>query len=291
MQSNGFAGYDPARTYAVQVSDVEYLQVDGESLLARIYRPQGAGPFPALIDVHGGAWCSGDRLNNAHMSQALAATGLVIVAVDFRLAPAYAYPASMADVNYGIRWLKAHAHEFGADPRHVGGFGGSSGGHMVMLAAMRPHDPRYAAHPLAEEQDVDASLAYVVVPWPIMDPYARSQYAKDVGRPELANRTEQYFGTEERMQEGNPQRILDRGERVPLPPALILQGTADTNLTMEMTERFVASYRAAGGTIELEKFPDQPHNFGNTPGPDADRALALIKAFVARQLGAPAAVR
>ena len=54
---------------------------------------------------------------------------------------------------------------------------------------------------------------------------------------------------------------------------------------MEMTERFVASYRAAGGTIELEKFADQPHNFGNTPGPDADRALALIKAFVARQLG------
>jgi acetyl esterase len=291
MQANGSAGYDPARTYAVQVSDVEYLQVDGEPLLARIYQPQGAGPFPALIDVHGGAWGAGDRLNNAHMSQALAATGLVIVAVDFRLAPAHPYPASMADLNYGIRWLKAHAQEFNADPRHVGGLGGSSGGHMVMLAAMRPHDPRYTAHPLAEAPDVDATLDYLIVPWPIMDPYARAQYARDAGRPELVKRTEQYFLTEDSMQEGNPQRILDRGEQVPLPPALILQGTADTNLTMEMSERFVASYRAAGGTIELEKFPDQPHNFGNTPGPDADRALALIKAFVARQLGAPAAVR
>ena len=166
---------------------------------------------------------------------------------------------------------------------------------MVMLSAMRPRDPRYAALPApppppslggqgGAAPDADATLAYILALWPILDPYARYFFAQETSRAELVSRTEGYFLTEEAMQEGNPQLILDRGEAVELPPTLIIQGTADTNLTMAMTERFVAAYRAAGGAIELEKFPDMPHGFGNTPGPDADRALALMKAFVARQL-------
>ncbi len=287
--SQAFPQYDPAAQYEVSTEDVEYRREGGEAWLARVYRPRGAGPFPALLDVHGGAWSMGDRLNDAPMDAALAASGMVVVAVDFRLAPQHPYPASLADVNYATRWLKAHAADFGADPRHLGGLGSSSGGHQIMLSAMRPRDPRYAAIPLSEAPDADASLAYVLACWPILDPYARYLFAQETGRKELVTRTEGYFLTVDAMQEGNPQRILDRHEAATLPPVVLFQGTADTNLTVEMSKRFVASYRAAGGQAELELFPDMPHGFGNQPGPEAERALALMKAFVARQLATAAA--
>jgi acetyl esterase len=93
------------------------------------------------------------------------------------------------------------------------------------------------------------------------------------------------------MREGNPQMLLDRGETVALPPALLIQGTADNNLTMAMSLRFVASYRLAGGEAELEQFADMPHGFGNQPGPEAERAHETMKAFVARQLGRRAAAQ
>ena len=282
--SGQFPRYDPNQRYEVDVIDVEYRRDGDQAWLARVYRPRATGPFPALVDVHGGAWTMGDRTNNALMDEGLAATGLVVVALDFRQAPQHAYPAMVADVNYGTRWLKAHAQEFDADPRHLGGIGTSSGGHIAMLSAIRPNDPRYGALPLPEAPDADSTLAYLFALWPILDPYARMHFAKESGRAELVTRTEGFFLTEEAMQEGNPQLILDRGERVQLPPTFIAQGTADTNLTMAMTERLVAAYRKAGGSIELEQFPDAPHGFGNQPGPDAERLLGLMKAFVARQL-------
>jgi acetyl esterase/lipase len=287
--SQGFPHYDPAAQFEVSSEDVEYRR-DGDAVwLARVYRPRGSGPFPTLLDIHGGAWSMGDRLNDAPMDEALAASGMVVVAVDFRLAPQHAYPASLTDVNYATRWLKMHAADFGGDPRGLGGLGSSSGGHQIMLSAMRPRDPRYAALPLAEGPDLDASLAYVLACWPILDPFARYQYARETGRKELVTRHEWFFLTEDSMQEGNPQRILDRGEAAEKPPVVLFQGTADTNLTVPMSERFVASYRAAGGHAELEIFPDMPHGFGNQPGPESDRAIGLMKAFVARQLAAASA--
>ena len=289
-ESRGFPRYDPAARYDVVTEDVEYRRDGDDYLLARVYRPLGTGPFPSLLDVHGGAWSMGDRLNDAPMDAQLASSGMVVVAVDFRLAPQHPYPASLVDVNYATRWLKAHAEEFGGDARLLGGLGSSSGGHQIMLSAMRPRDPRYAALPLAELPDADASLGYVLACWPILDPYARYVFAQETGRQELVTRTEGFFLTEEAMQEGNPQRILDRGEAANLPPVVLFQGTADTNLTVQMSERFTASYRNAGGQAELELFPGMPHGFGNQASPESERAIALMKAFVARQLaaGAPA---
>ena len=72
--------------------------VMSEPLLARLYQPIGAGPFPALVEVHGGAWASGDRLNNAPLDEALAKSGIVVLAIDFRMPPQFRYPASTADV-------------------------------------------------------------------------------------------------------------------------------------------------------------------------------------------------
>lgn len=275
--------YDMAGEYEVRASDVEYQTGEAGRWEARIYEPIGAGPFPVLLDVHGGAWSAGSRLGGELINEGLAASGLVIVAVDFRLAPDHPYPSQIEDVNYATRWLKAHAGDFNADTRTVGGIGSSSGGHTVLLSAMRPLDPRYAVLPMADET-VDASLDYIVAAWPVLDPYARYQYAKESGRDRLVTATEGYFLNEDAMKEGNPQGILERGERAEMPPLLIIQGTADENIPMSIPERFVEAYRGAGGSVELEIFPGLPHAFGRTPSPGTDRAIDLIKAFVARQL-------
>src|SRR5262245_51369754 len=137
----------PARpaTFDITTEDVEYLRVDGEPLLARLYRPKGTGPFPAAVGGPGGAGTSGDRLNNEAIDKALAAAGAVVLALDFRLAPQAPYPQSVADVNFGTRWLKAHAKDFGSRPDWVGAVASSSGGQQMLLNALRPRDPRYTA--------------------------------------------------------------------------------------------------------------------------------------------------
>ncbi len=289
--SEKIAEYDPKASYGVRAHDVTYRRDQDGSWPARIYQPEGAGPFPAVLDVHGGAWTRGCYTDNERMDRALAASGVVVAAIACRQAPKYPYPAQVADVNYATRWLKAQAREFNADPHSIGGLGTSSGGQTLLLSAMRPRDPRYKAFPLAEAGDVKATFAYVVAAWPVLDPYARYLYAKESGRAPLVEATEGYFLTQEAMREGNPQLALERGEAVELPPTLIVQGTADDNVPLSIPQRFVEAYRAAGGAVELELFPEMPHGFARNPGAESDRALAIMKAFVARQLaGARATV-
>ena len=276
--------YDPSARFDVETSDVVYRQDGNTSWQASIYQPKGEGPFPGLLDVHGGAWNRGDRAADRVMNQALAASGIVVAAIDFRLAPDHTYPAQVVDTNYAIRWFKAHAQDFNVDSQSIGAMGCSSGGHTVMLSAMRPNDSRYAALPLPEHGQVDASLQYLLCCWPVLDPYARYVYAKGAGEARLQASSEAYFLNDETMHEGNCQEILERGEEVKLPPTILIQGTNDSNVPLSIPQRFDEAYRKAGGHLELEMFRDMVHGFGNTPGPESDRAIELMKGFIARQL-------
>lgn len=284
VAATGALAYDPTQRYDLWVYDLEYLRVEGESLQVRIYEPQGTGPFPLLVDVHAGVWGLLDRTHSASLDKVIAAGGAVVAAVDYRLAPRHPYPASVADVNYATRWLRVHARDFHADPGSLGAIGASAGGHLLMLSAMQPHDPRYAAIPLAASAQVDATVDYAILLSPILDPYARYLFAQQTGRTDLVKLTDAYFLTVQAMQEGNPQNLLAKGLRLSLPPTLLLQGTVDTNVTPEMQERFATAYRASGGTIDLEIFANAPHIFALSPGPATDRANQLATAFVAAQV-------
>ena len=81
-------------------------------------------------------------------------------------------------------------------------------------------------------------------------------------------------------------RSTERGESVTLPPMFVLQGELDDNVLPAVQERFVATYRAAGGEIDYEVFPGAEHRWIIQPGPQTERAIAMIKAFIARQLHA-----
>jgi acetyl esterase/lipase len=282
--------YNPAQQYEIKVWDVEYRRDPVRTLMARVYQPQGEGPFPVLLDVHGGAWNDQDRTANAPVDERLAASGILVVAIDVRLAQEAPYPASVADANYGIRWLKAKAHAWNGDPETTGALGSSSGGHVIQLCAMRPHDPRYTTHPLPEAPHLDATLTYVIARSPISDPAARYEQAQKMQRETLINNSKLYFDPWDTIFEANPQRLLERGEPVTLLPMFILQGELDDNVLPAVQERFAATYRAAGGEIDLEVYPGADHRWIIHPGPQTDRAIEMIKAFIARQLHARQAV-
>ena len=198
----------------------------------RLFFPDGDGPFPAVIDLHGGAWNRGDLTTCRDRDEALAEAGLVAAAIDFRHA-GDGYPTSLVDINYAVRWLKAHAGEYRVDADRVGLSGQSSGGHLAMLAAMRPDDPRYAAIPLdGVSGEFDARVRCVGMSWPVINPLSRYRHAKRVqarAEPpgwvaEIPECHDRYWVTEEAMAEGNPTLALERGEAVETPPALWVQG-------------------------------------------------------------------
>jgi acetyl esterase/lipase len=277
--------YDPAARFEITVSEVAVRRTPaGRTLMARIYQPTGAGPFPTILDLHGGAWNAKDRHAEEPMDRALAASGLLVVAIDMTLAPEAPYPACVQDANYGVRWLKWNAASWNGDPSKIGIYGSSSGGHVAELLSMRPRDARYNAIPLPEAPTVDATVAYVAMRSPISDPYARFQNAERLKRESMVRNHTIFFTPWETIHEGNPQEILERRERVALGPLLIMQGALDDNVLPAVQEKFAATYKAAGGDCQLHVFEGSEHEWVATPGPQTDKARAMVKAFIARQL-------
>jgi len=277
--------YDPSASYTVREYDVEYLRVGGLTRQVRIYQPEGPGPFPILLSVHGGAWSAGDHTNNPYTSKPLAESGLVVACIAQRVGPEFPYPMQVQDIHYGVRWLKAHAGDFNGDPDTVGGIGYSSGGHTLPLAAMRLDDPRYSALPLEGSSPADANVAWMISCWPVIEPWLRYQIAKEKGKTELLEKHHSFFQGDEAMHESTPVNIIESGEKLTLPPALVIHGTTDDVIPIEAAKRFVATYNAAGGRAHLEPFEGMGHGWGREPGPEVDRLVQVIKNYIAEQLG------
>lgn len=250
--------------YAFTTETVEYIRHGDTPIMAKLYKPSGDGPFPMIIDLHGGAWSNGDLADCDARDQVLAVSGLVVAAINFRHA-GDGYPTSLQDINYAVRWMKANAAKFNGKANAIGLSGTSSGGHLAMLAAMRPADPRYAALP--GPAGVDATVQAIVMQWPVINPISRYLHARrlrDSANPpawigNIPERHELYWKTEAAMMEGNPIGILEKGEKVLTPPTLWIQGQPDQthdyrdpDSPVELNEplRFSLNYRKAGGYIE-----------------------------------------
>ena len=284
------------KTYAIDVEDVEYLRHGDKPLLARLFKPRGSGPFPLVVELHGGAWCMGDRLMDLAIHEPLAKSGIVVASLDFRMPPDASYPGSLADINYAVRWLKTKAATWGSRADLVGILGSSSGAHQAILGGMRPRDARYAAIALpAGAPAMDASVRCVVLCWPVIDPLARYHYAKKLKAgsepyPDLLDAViplhDKYWKTEEAMAEGNPVLALERGEHVELPPVLYVQGTEDRVHPRPDLDRFVAHYRKAGGTVDLALYDGEAEGFiiRKPSSPASAQAMERIIGFVHRQL-------
>src|SRR6184192_706703 len=224
------------RTHQFDVEDVEYLRHGDKPLLARVFKPRGDEPFPALVECHGGAWCLSDRTTERLRHEAMAKNGIVSIALDFRSGNEDPYPSSVQDINYAVRWAKLNARALKTRAELVGLSGQSSGGHLAMLVAMRQRDAHYLAIPLpAGSSAQDATVGCVLMSWPVINPLSRYRHAKRAlagdNPPEwpksIIPRQDAYWRSEANMAEGNPMLALERGEKVETPPAVWFQGRGD----------------------------------------------------------------
>ncbi len=233
--------------------DVEYGLAGGESLLLDISVPEGAGPFPVAILVHGGGWDSGDKSgsdnpgNGADISPwfaPLTAAKFVWFSINYRLAPQHRWPAGLEDLQTAIRWVKAHAGEFGGDPGRIALFGHSAGGHLVTFVATR--------------SNADTRVQAVVAFAPVTD------HEQDLGvRGGLSMSLQRLLG---QPKEVTPEslamlRALSPINRVRtgMPPVLLLHGDADKTVPLQQSLAFQKKLRATGVTCDLLTIAGAPH--------------------------------
>jgi acetyl esterase/lipase/sugar lactone lactonase YvrE len=127
----------PAQKESVtELLDQTYLTHGDKKMQLDLYRPKNIQePLPAILCIHGGGWCKGDRKNMRTLATALAAKGYVTAAVSYRLSGEAKFPAAIHDCKAAVRWLRANAQELGIQPHAIGVTGLSAGGHLAALIA------------------------------------------------------------------------------------------------------------------------------------------------------------
>jgi alpha-L-fucosidase 2 len=255
---------------AARHMDIEYASVAGESLKLDVYVPEGAGPFPAVILVHGGGWTSGDKSGGpkkaliAPMQEPLERAGFAWISINYRLAPKHRYPACIDDVETAIRWVKSHAGQYQLDLERIALSGESAGGHLVALAAVRA--------------DESTRLAAIVPFYAVFDLGARVKS----GEPLPAN----YVALFGHDSADAPMRTLLRDAsplthvKPGLPPFLLVHGTADTRVAFEQSTTMQTRLRAAGVPCELLAIKEGSHGMigWNNLAPDyPERVVEWLK--------------
>lgn len=230
-------------------TDIEYGRAAGESLKLDAYVPEGAGPFPAVILVHGGGWTTGDKNGGARkgfmypMHAPLEKAGFAWFSINYRLAPAHRYPACIEDVETAIRWVKANPTKYRVDPRRIALSGESAGGHLVALAAVRA--------------DASTRLAAIVPFYGVFDMVAMVTPDEPLRRNFVALFNRQTFDESTRsvLREASPLTHVKAG----LPPFLLVHGTADATVPLAQSERMLARLREVGVPCELQTVPNGAH--------------------------------
>ncbi len=200
-----------------------------------LYRPDGPGPFPVLVFVHGGGWRVGDRSWGTYEStgRRFAARGFLTIVVSYRMAPEHRHPLLVQDVAASIAWALDHAAEHGGDPTRIVLSGQSAGAHLALLATS---DPRW----LAVHGHAARELAGIVA---ISGPYDLLEMGRSrvlVGAPLV----EPAFGPDEAIwREASPLRWAGA---TPLPPVLFAWADSDPEILQRQGERTANVYERRG---------------------------------------------
>ena len=271
--ASGFAL--PAR--AAFQADIEYGTAGGESLKLDASVPEGAGPWPVVILVHGGGWTAGDKSGGpkkgymAPMHEPLTKAGFAWFSINYRLAPKYHHPAQLEDLQTAIRWVKAHAAQYHLDLSRIALAGESAGSQMVALAAMQADDSTRVA----------AVIPFYLPADLLEDPIKTGTL--NPSRSALIGRAA--FDDEARtlLRAASPMYFVKPG----LPPFLLVHGTADQSVPYHQSVDMQAKLRAAGVPCELITIPGGVHGMlsWDALAPDyKDRVVAwLVKTMAVKK--------
>ncbi len=243
-------------------TDVVYGEAAGETLLLDAYTPEGSGPFPVCLLVHGGGWVQGDKHNNFRtLLTPLGEAGFAWFSISYRLAPKHRYPACVEDVETAIRWVKAHAADYHIDPKRIALIGESAGGHLVSLAAVRAQaDTRVAAVvPFYAPNDLVLQ--------------ARSNVRTPAWATALFGITTMDEVAMSVIRDASPSHHIVAG----LPPFLLVHGANDTRVAVEQSKQFQAKLQARGNSCDLLLVPGVGHGMVSWEKGDKSYKTTLIE--------------
>lgn len=232
-------------TYAEDKTDIEYGRASSESLRLDAHIPDGSGPFPMVIMVHGGGWTSGDKHKDiTAVLEPLTKSGeFTWFSINYRMAPTNRWPACFEDVQTAIRWVKVHATEYKGDPRRVALMGYSAGGQLACLAAVQAKD----------DTRVQAVVGFSPPTDMVADTERRGGLSKSLQA--LFGRETVDDSTKALLKEMSPINCVKPG----LPPFLFVQGDADKTVPYEQTLHFVSKLKENGVANEIVTIKGAPH--------------------------------
>jgi acetyl esterase len=265
-------GAEPAEAFDRQVP------VDGGSIRVRFLRPEGAGPHPLYVFLHGGGWCVGTLAERDPRCRAISAgAGCVVASVDYRMAPENQYPTAAEDCYAAVRWMVEHADDLGIDAGRVAVGGESAGGNLAAAVCLMARDRGGPAicHQWLDVPALDATLSTAghreVPDGYLLDAESIDEYL-DLYVPDHDRRREPYCSP------------LLATEHAGLPPAWIL--TCELDKLRGDGEAYAAALRSAGVRVTHTRLAGHVHpSFAFTRGvPSAvgyarDAIAALAAAF------------
>jgi len=262
--------------------DLEYARVGEKSLRLDLYLPQDApGPHPTIVWVHGGAWRQGSKENTRAARQA--ERGYAVASINYRLSQEAIFPAQIHDCKAAVRWLRAHAGEYGLDPRRFGAWGGSAGGHLVALLGTSGGVPELEGelgHPEQSSRVQAVCDFFGPSDFLRMDDVAGNMAHDAPDSPESQLVGAPIQEHPDLVARANPITYITPGG----PPFLIVHGQEDHTVIANQSELLYAALKEAGVEATLHLVPGAGHGFqGATPAQQA-QIDAWVDAFFDQHL-------
>jgi alpha-L-fucosidase 2 len=230
---------------ATFLPDIEFAQVDGESLKLDACIPDGKGPFPIAILIHGGGWGGGDKAREyVPPTEQLTEANFTWFSINYRLAPQHRWPACAEDVRTAIHWVKQHAAEFKGEPKRIALIGYSAGGHLAAYAAATANDDArpQALVVLSGPTDLVADCERRVG----VSPSLQALFNRDIALNDEARAI---------LRQTSPLNLVTSK----MPPSLLIHGTLDVSVPYSQSVVFQAKLKELGTPCELITIPGGEH--------------------------------
>jgi acetyl esterase/lipase len=255
--------------------DIEFANPDNQHLQVNMARPKdGAGPFPAVVCIHGGGFRAGKRESYDKLCLTLAQNGYVAITVTYRLAPAYPFPAAVLDSKSAVRWLRANAAKYHVDPTRIGVTGGSAGGHLSQFLGVTAGVKKFDAGDNLDQSSAVACVVNFYGPSDLTKSYGKSVDAAQVlplfFAGDLSTKLREHIV-------GSPLYWVTPNAA----PTLVVHGTEDKFVAYEQAGWMVDKLKASAVEAELLTLEGAGHGF---KGADAEKAEKALIEFFGRHL-------